>query len=114
MAIKNLEYIGHVAKFYLPTIKLTQQIEPYYSSYQQKIHDFLIHNFEAYTVHEGMISGYWKNGICLIRDEHKCYEVSFNGKENVQKLVNFLVEIKDLMKEESIYLTMGYKSWLVK
>lgn len=103
--VKNFTYIGHVAIFYLPLSKLKQKI-------LDKIHNFLINNFEGYTQQTGQIQGFYFNKK-LHQDIHERFEVSFDGRENIRILVNFLSKLSKEIEEESIYLRMGYKSWLV-
>lgn len=111
--IPNLEYIGHIATFYLPSKKLDN---PEYGldgrSPREILHDFFVQNYNAYTHEISKIKGYWKREESIV-DEHERYEVSFKGRRRVRAFVGFLSELCALMKEESIYLTMGYKSWLV-
>jgi hypothetical protein len=104
----NLEYIGHMATFYLPEAKLD-------STVRQMIHDHLISHFNAYTVESSNIQGFWRKGpqSPVFGDKNVRYVVSFNGKNRVDSFVTFIAEICTMLGEECIYLTMGKKSWLV-
>lgn len=103
----NIEHVGKVAVFYVPTKKLTKKI-------REKIHDFLVSSYKAYTHESSEIDGYWSGRGDLVKDSHERYEVSFNGNENFKKFVNFLAEICENIKEDSIYLTVADESYLVR
>ena len=111
--------------FYIPTAKLDMKLEnPIRAQVQdgsfvdltprQLLHNYFVNDFNAYTHEVSQIQGYWinKNKDILV-DEHERYEVSFKGRKKVKKFVAFLSDLCGLIEEESIYLTMGYKSWLV-
>lgn len=103
----NAEHLGHMAVFYIPSKKLTQKI-------RNKLHDFLVTNYEAYTHESSNIKGYWVNGNFLIKDKHERYEVSFKGYSNFKKFIKFISEICKMTKEEAIYLTFANDSYLIK
>lgn len=126
MKLPNAVYIGHVAVFYVPIKKLDMVVEgefPYRAqvrdgsfvdlTVRSLLHNYFVQNFNAYTHEVSNIQGYWMDKDLLVRDEHERYEVSFTGREKVKEFVTFLSELCSLIKEDSIYLTMGYKSWLV-
>jgi hypothetical protein len=102
----QVEAIGKMAVFYIPSSKA--------KSHQENVHQFLIKNFGAYTHEQSDIKGYWKKGKQIIRDKNERYEVSFEGKDRISVLVDFLSKLCKKMKEEAIYLTMGDRSYLVK
>lgn len=103
----NVKHVGKVAVFCLPTNKLEERV-------RNRIHDFLVSNYSAYTHESSEIEGYWAGrGNDLVRDAHERYEVSFNGDENFKRFVDFLSEICDMIKEDSIYLTVADESYLV-
>lgn len=112
MKLPNAEYIGQVAVFYIPSAKLDLPLDDGRTA-RQILHDFCVANYNAYTHEISKIQGYWVSKDILIRDEHERFEVSFRGREKVKEFVIFLSEVCALIEEDSIYLTMGYKSWLV-
>ncbi len=103
-----LEYIGHVATFYIPRTKALLV--------EDRCHRFFIEHYDAYTRESSEITGYWRKqpGHPIFADENVKYVVSFRGKKKVAKFVNFLSEICAVIEEECLYLTMGFKSYLVK
>ena len=111
----NLDYIGQVAVFYIPTEKLNKKHEG--QTTKELLHDYLIHHFNAYTLVEGSdTQGFWRkddNGE-LHEDKNAKYEVSFEGKDKIKPFIDFLSKICSNLDEKSIYLRMGSKSWLVK
>lgn len=120
MKLPNAVYIGHVAVFYIPAKKLDAPLGDAVDRHLHKghtareiLHDFFVKNYNAYTHEVSKIHGYWMDKDILVKDEHERYEVSFSGRDKVKEFVLFLSEICSLIKEDAIYLTMGYKSWLV-
>ena len=112
MKLPNAVYIGHVAVFYIPETKLDLVLEDGRTA-RSILHDFCVENYNAYTHEVSKIQGYWVNKDILVKDQHERFEISFEGKEKVKKFVAFLSELCKMIQEESIYLTMGYKSWLI-
>lgn len=111
----KLMHIGQVAVFYVPRMK---RFECYHlgQSVHSAIHEFLIENFDAYTVeNSGNADGYWRRNKneSLCHDMSARYEVSFAGKDKIPAFVDFLSAICRAMGEEAIYLTMGRNSYLV-
>lgn len=109
--LKNATFIGQVAIFYIPTSKLDMQILQ--GTTRDLLHNFFVEHYNAYTHEISKIQGFWVKQDILVRDEHERFEVSFDGREKVQEFVNFLSLICGLIQEDSIYLTMGNKSWLI-
>jgi len=111
-----LVYIGHVAVFYVPAHKLElvefgeDGLTP-----KQMFESFLMEKFNAFSFNEHNTKGFWRQHpqAQIWVDNNGRYEVSFLGEEKVQGFVNFLSKMCGLLKEEAIYLVMGYKSWLV-
>jgi len=99
-------HIGEVAVFYLPVNKIDQKI-------RSKIHSFFVKNYYAYTHEISKIQGFWSKGSKTVKDKHERYEVSFKGKDNLKKFVEFMSEICYIIQEESIYLTIGGDSYLI-
>ena len=77
--------------------------------------EFFLRNFGGLTHEESHIRGQWTSpdGQKVFTDLHQRYEVSFSGKGKLELFLDFLSEMCGLMREESIYLTMGSRSWLV-
>lgn len=50
-------------------------------------------------------------GPILITDQHEKYLISFDGKE--REFVAFISMICRIIAEDSIYLTIGNRSWLI-
>jgi hypothetical protein len=101
------KHIGEVAVFYIPVKKLKKEV-------RQKIHDFFVKNYCAYTHEISKIQGFWSKNNYLIKDKHERYEISFKGEENLKKFIKFLSGICYSIDEESIYLTVGSDSYLIK
>jgi hypothetical protein len=109
--LPNTVYIGQMAVFYVPTSKLDVVRDN--KTARQTLHDFFVEHYNAYTHEISKIQGFWKKQNILVRDEHERYEVSFEGMDRVLEFVDFLSDICKFIEEDSIYLTMGNKSWLV-
>tara|TARA_Y100000034_G_scaffold73807_1_gene88759 strand:+ start:596 stop:961 length:366 start_codon:yes stop_codon:yes gene_type:complete len=110
----ELVYLGHVAVFFVPVQKLDS---PEYSkdgkTPREVFEDFLMDHYNAFTLEISNTQGLWREHkqAPIWRDENARYEVSFDGE--VTPFVQFLSEMCSRLQEQSIYLTMGYKSWLV-
>jgi hypothetical protein len=103
----NLEYIGQMAVFYLPTTKV--------SMVSKKMHEFFLSRYNAYTSEASDIRGFWrKDHASPVFDDHNVkYVVSFDGRERIDSFIDFLSGICREIDEECIYLNMGMKSYLV-
>lgn len=109
--LPHAKYIGQVAVFYIPITKLDMVLSDGKTA-RLSLHDFCVENFNAYTHEMSKIQGFWYDQNILVLDNHERFEVSFKGKK-VISFVTFLSKFCDLIGEDSIYLTMGYQSWLV-
>lgn len=115
MKNKSAHYIGRVCTFYIPAAKLDDKTYIHAEYLPRDIlHEYFVINHNAYTHEISNIKGYWKNREELVFDQHERYEVSFRGKKKVNEFISFLARFCYLIGEDCIYLTMGYKSWLVK
>lgn len=114
MEIKGAVCLGQVAVFYVPEQKLDSPDHVKYGYTPRELFDqFLMTHYDAYTLETGDIEGFWREHpeAPIMRDENARYEVSFQG--DVQVFVSFLSEMCAILEEQAIYLTMGYRSWLV-
>jgi len=114
--LDELIYIGQVAVFYVPVQKLdVLEFGLDGQTPRMLFERFLMENYNAYTLEISDTQGFWREHqkSHIFEDKNARYEVSFDGKERVEGFVRFLSEMCSLMKEEAIYLTMGWKSWLV-
>ena len=112
--IKELVYLGQVAVFFIPVQKLdSPEFGKDGKTPREIFEDFLMDHYDAFTLEISNTQGLWREHkqAPIFRDENARYEVSFDGE--VKPFVMFLSEMCSLLKEQSIYLTMGYKSWLV-
>jgi hypothetical protein len=105
--------LGFVAAVLLPIEKLKGK-SPRGLSFEQEIHDFLLTNFNGYTVSSGNISGHWKddNG----RDhygEHREYRVALPSRAFSASLDVFLAGLAWEMGEECIYVEVASEIFLV-
>lgn len=113
---KSLVYIGEVAVFYVPIVKLDDSNFGANNKTPRELFErFLIDHFNAYTLEVSDTQGFWRQHrrSKIFRDKNARYEVSFRGQENLSDFVQFLSRMCRVMREEAIYLTMGQKSWLV-
>jgi hypothetical protein len=78
--------------------------------------DFFLKEFGGLTHEESKIQGQWisPDGSKVFTDLHERYEVTFSGKKKSRLFIDFLAEMCGLLQEDSIYMTMGDRSWLVK
>lgn len=107
----KLKHIGQVAVFYLPQQEWDQTW-----GVKDRLHGFLINNYDAYTLLHCRSTGYWRDSDdnrVVVKDHCVRYEVSFGGKEKIPAFIDFLSEICSMMKQKAIYLTMGKNSYHV-
>ena len=111
--MKNLVPLGHVAIFYIPIHKLNAIYG--LQTAREMFEQYLIENYDAFTLEISNTLGFWRahKDAEIAKDSNVRYEVSFSGKERIPDFVNFLSEMCALMNEQAIYLTMGWKSYLV-
>jgi hypothetical protein len=110
----ELVYLGHVAVFFVPVQKLdSSKLGKDGMTPREVFEDFLMDHYNAFTLEISNTKGLWREHkqAPIWRDENARYEVSFDGE--VAPLVKFLSKMCSRLQERSIYLTMGYKSWLV-
>ena len=109
--------LGRIAVFYVPAEKMDL---PQYGRDGQTptemFDQFFLEHFGGLTHEESHIRGQWTagQGQKVFTDLHQRYEVSFSGKKKRIEFLEFLSEMCARMQEDSIYLTMGSRSWLVK
>ena len=108
--------LGRIAVFYVPAQKMG---DPQYGldglTPTQMFDQFFLRRFGGLTHEESQIRGKWTsvNGNVVFTDSHQRYEVSFAGRKKKIEFLKFLSEMCGRLKEESIYLTIGTRSWLV-
>jgi hypothetical protein len=109
--------LGRIAVFYVPAEKMD---DPQFGSDgrtpTEMFDQFFLRKFGGLTHEESHIRGQWTSddGQKVFTDLHQRYEVSFSGKKKAAEFLNFLAEMCCRLKEESIYLTIGTRAWLVK
>ena len=120
----NLYELGKMTAFYIPSHKLD---DPRYAPEESAatgqrpetaratIHEFLIHYFRAYTQTPSPVKGCWVDpGGQLVHDVMERFEVSFGNEHDFERLIEFLINLCDRLKEEAIYVTRGDRSFLVQ
>ena len=115
--LKNFIYIGKMAAFYVPSNKLKKkEFGENGKTPKDMFHDFFMKHFNAYTHEKSGIEGFWrKEKGAIVIDENERYEVSFlDNKDQLEKFIKFLSKMCNLLNENSIYVTIGDSSWLVK
>lgn len=107
------ESLGQTAVALLPIEKLKLK-SPRGVSFETEIHDFLVTNFNGYTVYSGNISGHWKDDAGHDHyGEHRQYKVATGAKESLQSFEVFFAEMAAEMREECIYMEIGREIYLV-
>lgn len=109
--------LGRTAVFYVPAHKMS---DPRYGSDGRTPTDlfdrFFLTHFGGLTHEASHIRGQWTSadGTKVFTDLHQRYEVSFSGREKLEKFLSFLSEMCGRLEEESLYVTIGSRSWLIK
>ena len=105
--------LGRMAIFFVPVTKLKEFVSTT-QTHEQAIDEALIQRFQGFTKMKMPWEGHYQMGSDVVQDEHVRYEVSFKGKEKVKEFVEFLKTVCRNLGEDSIYLTMGKNSFLIK
>jgi len=116
-SLNNFIYIGKMAAFYIPSNKLgKKEFGENGQTPKDMFHNFFMKNFNAYTHEKSGIEGFWREEKgAIVIDENERYEVSFlDNNEQLEKFIKFLSKMCNLLNENSIYVTIGDSSWLVK
>ena len=109
--------LGRTAVFYVPAHKMD---DPRYGRDGKTATDlfdqFFLESFGGLTHEETRIRGKWisADGQKVFTDLHERYVVSFKGRKKANQFLRFLSEMCRRLEEDSIYLTIGTRSWLVK
>ena len=107
------ESLGQLAVALLPIEKLKRK-SPRGVPFEKEIHDFLVTNFNGYTVSSGNISGHWKDDHSHDHyGEHRQYKVALPATESVRGFEVFLSGIAADMGEECVYMELGREIYLV-
>ena len=107
--------IGTMTVFHIPSHKLDAPREGGEGTARSIIHEFLIAHYKAYTHTPSPVKGYWiSGGGELLHDVMERFEVSFESESDFEKLIAFLARICDTLAEDTIYLTRGDSSFLVR
>lgn len=82
--------------------------------FEQEIHDFLLKQFNGYTVASGNIAGHWKDSQGRdLYGEHREYKVGLSNDAQRVALENFLAHLAWEMGEQCIYLEAGREIFLI-
>jgi hypothetical protein len=109
--------LGRIAVFYVPADKLRDPRFGRDGATAAEVFDqFFLDNFGGFTHEESKIQGKWvpPDGRKVFTELHERYEVSFSGRKKGRQLLCFLSEMCGRLEEDSIYLTIGARSWLIK
>lgn len=108
--------LGKMTVFYIPSHKLD---DPSYfhgtQTARTAIHEFLMHRYRAYTQSPTPVKGYWVNAESqMVHDVMERFEVSFGSEAEFNRLVEFVLELAERLREDAVYVTRGERSYLVQ
>ncbi|HTG42989.1 MAG TPA: hypothetical protein VK633_00535, partial [Verrucomicrobiae bacterium] len=107
------EALGQSAAALLPLGKLKLK-SPRGEPFERELHDFLLKNFNGYTVSSGNISGHWKDDRGHDHyGEHREYKVAVPTFETMSRLECSLAVLAEEMDEECIYVEKGSEIVLI-
>jgi hypothetical protein len=109
--------LGRIAVFYVPAAKVDDVRYGRGGLTPKELFDtFFLERFGGLTHEASKIRGEWRSpdGQKVFTDLHERYEVSFAGLKQTGEFLEFLSDMCGLMQEDSIYLTMGTRAWLIK
>ena len=102
----TVKHAGKVVFFLIPSQKLTPILK-------EKIHNFLVENYRAYTHESGVTTGYWGEGVKNTKDNHDKYLISIRDSGYDQELVAFLSDLCEETDENCLFLIIGNEAYLV-
>lgn len=106
------ELLGEIAVALLPVEKIRRS-SPRGVPFEREIHDFLVTNFNGYTVSSGSISGHWKDDANHDHyGEHRQYKVAATV-ECRPSLEAFLADLARELEEECIYFEFAREIFLI-
>jgi hypothetical protein len=107
------EYLGAMGLVLLPLQKLKNE-SPRGTKFELEVHDFLVENFNGYTVASGNISGHWKDSEGNdFYGEHREYRVALPESEAIQSLESYIAILAREMAEECIYFELAGQTSLI-
>jgi hypothetical protein len=99
--------LGKLALALLPLEKL-KNVTPRGGSFEQDLHDFLVTNYNGYTVASGNISGHWTDDTGHDHyGEHREYKVAIPTQESLNCLEVFIAHMAFEMGEQCVYFEIG-------
>lgn len=107
------ELLGQTGAMLLPLEKLLEK-SPRGVPFEREVHEFLLTNFNGYTVASGNISGHWSDQAG--RDhygEHRQYQVALPGREAIRSLEVFLATLASELAEDCIYFELAGEIYLI-
>ena len=112
----NLIPLGKMTVFYVPSQKLDDaRFFNGQHTARAEIHQFLMDRFRAYTHTPTPVKGFWvDHEDSLHHDVMERFEVSFDNESDFDQIIGFMVEMCRTLNEESIYVTRGDHSFLVR
>jgi hypothetical protein len=107
------EALGPIGAALLPAEKIKMK-SPRGEPFEKEVHQFLVSNFNGYTVSSGNISGHWKDDLGHDHyGEHREYKVALPGAEKARNFQVYLANLAAEMGEECIYVELGAEIFLV-
>jgi hypothetical protein len=98
------ETLGQIAAALLPIEKLKNR-SPRGTAFEKELHEFLLTNYNGYTVNSGTISGHWTDDAGKDHyGEHREYRVALPNADSVAAFEVFLATLAHDLGEECIYV----------
>ena len=98
--------LGQMAVFYLPAKHLQGEVGV-------RLDATLIADYQGMTKITQAVEGHFQMGPTVVKDDHVRYEVAFLGKDRVPEFIALLKQVCRDLGEQSIYVTMGEKAYLI-
>ena len=107
------EMLGETGAMLLPLEKLAEK-SPRGVPFEREVHEFLLTNFNGYTVASGNISGHWSDESG--RDhygEHRQYKMALPNRDAIRSLEVFVATLARELGEDCIYFELAGKVYLI-
>ena len=107
------ELLGQTGTILLPLEKLSKN-SPRGVPFEKEVHDFLLTNFNGYTVASGNISGHWTDDSGRdIAGQHRQYRVALPNSDAIRSFEIFVATLASDLGEQCVYFELAGQIYLI-
>lgn len=107
------DQLGQTGVILLPLEKLAQA-SPRGIPFEREVHEFLLINFNGYTVASGNISGHWSDEMGHDHaGQHRQYKVALPNRDAIRSIEMFTATLARELGEQCIYFELAGQIYLI-